>query len=179
MIVPFDCPKCGKFGCRVQFNDPQPWTVFCEHCGWSEDSDGPHPERGTEKWRINTVGCSVADTPKEGWVYPTSRFVAGEDEIGMMYSRPRHDSEEVHYVRGDEYQETKRQRDKLLETIEAIREDVINEAGRVLPSTLLAMQGAINETRTAIAECDNEARNENDIARTQVPDAPHLRKRGA
>lgn len=56
----------------------------------------------------------MPDAPKEGWVYPTSRFVAAEDEIGMMYSSPRHEGEEVHYVRGDEHQ---RHRDLLTEAL--------------------------------------------------------------
>lgn len=82
------------------------------------------------------------------------------------------------YVLKSDADHYKRQRDLLLEAVKL--------AKQTMDSTLLQdghgidpNHPAMRQINAAITECDDEARNENDIARTQVPDAPHLRKKGA
>lgn len=98
----------------------------------------------------------IADAPKEGWVYPTSRLVAAEDEFGMMWTIPRHEGEEVRYVLGTVADEYKRQRDQLLEAAKLAKQMMDN-----VPLSdrdgIDDNHPAMRQLNAAIAECEKES----------------------
>ena len=131
----------------------------------------------------------TTETPKEGWVYPTSRFVAAEDEVGVMWTNPRQDGRDeipyVRYVRGDIADEYERRAKAKTDENLALRQvgtkeilqhplarslvDMVSVEGSFGVATARRVAEELNRLHTLLAEAD-EAKRQRDALLSFIRD---------